>query len=469
VLGVPLFGRLTVRRAFCGVDSTLAASGIGMRDSPVKLGSMVSKYRILNLIGCGGCAWVFQATDNFLERDVAIKILHCKGGVTPEMLLLGRAEAKLLVKLHHANIVETFDAGMTENGLLFIVMELLVGRSLSAAMNETERMTENDALPIFLQVADAMKYAHSLGAIHRDLKPENIFVTQSGKAKVLDFGIAKIMDNGAPTSTKKDGWFGTLLYMSPEQVQCGEVSFGSDIYSLGILFWEVLGGVHPLLTDCGEPSMDEIAIMHTKKIPPSIHGFRTDVSQRLSQIIDRAMSKKAQERYTQMSDFADALRECHAHRRMHRELPSDCNLPLTPQALRASIPTVSAPSGQFESKRTRLGVGALDTAANRTPICLGEQRLAKRLHWHQALILGGLMGIVAFGLASLSLALLKPIQLPTTASLLPATIPPERTVASASYGQFAPFFLTAPPTARDRNTDPTIAVGAHPEWRVPAP
>lgn len=468
MLRVPSFGRFAARRAFCGLERTLAASSIGMRDSPVKLGSMVSKYRIVNLIGCGGCAWVFQATDNFLERDVAIKILHCKGGVTPEMLVLGQAEAKLLVKLHHANIVETFDAGMTENGLLFIVMELLVGRSLSAAMHESERMTENDALPIFLQVAEAMTYAHSLGAIHRDLKPENIFVTKSGKAKVLDFGIATIMDKGAPAPTKRDGWFGTLLYMSPEQVQCAEVSFGSDVYSLGMLFWEVLGGVHPLLTDCGEASMDEVAMMHINKVPPSIHGFRTDVSQHLSQIIDRAISKKAQDRYTKMSDFADALRECHEHCRTHPKLASDNNLPRSPQAIRASLPTVSATWTQSESKQTRLGLGTMA----RTPMGLGNQQLAKRLHWHQALILGGLMGIVAFGLATLSLALLKPMPLPTAATGPPVTIPSEPIVTlapSASYGQFAPFFLMAPPTSRDRNTAPTIAIGSQPEWPVLAP
>jgi len=430
-----------------------------MRDSPVKLGSFVSKYRILNVIGCGGCAWVFQATDDFLGRDVAIKILHCTGGVTSEMLLLGQAEAKLLIKLHHANIVETFDAGMTDDGLLFIVMELLVGRSLFAAMHECERMPENDALPIFLQVADAMTYAHSLGAIHRDLKPDNIFVTKSGNAKVLDFGIAKIMENGAPASTKKDGWFGTLLYMSPEQVQCADVSFGSDIYSLGMLFWEVLAGVHPLLTDCGEPSMDKIAMMHTNKIPPSIHGFRADVSQHLSRIIDRAISKKARDRYAKMSDFADALRECYAHPRAHQQLPSGGTFPLTPQVIRGFAPTVSTIACvQSESKRTRMG--------------LGERQLAKRLRWHQALILGGLMGIAAFGIATLWLTFLKPTPMPTMATVPPVTIASGAIVTfapSVSYGQFTPFLPMTPSTARYNKTAPANAIGSQHEWSAPAP
>jgi len=430
----------------------------------------VSKYRILNVIGCGGCAWVFQATDTFLGRDVAIKILHCTGGVTPEMLLLGQAEAKLLIKLRHANIVETFDAGMTENGLLFIVMELLVGRSLFAAMHQAQRMTEKDALPMFLQVADAMAYAHSLGAIHRDLKPENIFVTKSGNAKVLDFGIAKIMDNNAPTSTNKDGWFGTLLYMSPEQVQCVEVSFGSDIYSLGMLFWEVLGGVHPLLTDCEEPSMEELAMMHINKIPPSLHGFRADVSQHLSCIIDRAISKNAQERHTKMSDFADALRECGAHQNAPQELPAGSTFPPAPQAIRGTIPNVSG-SVQFEPKRTRMGLGGKAVTANRTSMGLGERQLAKQLHWHQALILGGLMGIVAFGIATLWLVRLKSIPLPVMATI-PVAIDSEAIATFtplAKYGQLSPLFLMTYPTARDRKMGPAIAASSLPQWSVPVP
>jgi serine/threonine protein kinase len=292
----------------------MTARGTAVQESPVEIGSMVSKYQILDVIGRGGYAWVYRATDTFLGRDVAIKILHRAGGVTPDMLRRGQAEAKLLIRLRHPNIVETFDAGMTDRGLLFIVMELLVGRSLFAALRELGRLTEDEALPIFIQIAEAVAYAHSMGAIHRDLKPENIFITANEGAKVLDFGIAKITDDGVPVTTKKDVWLGTVLYMSPEQVQGWHVSFGSDIYSLGTVFWEVLGGVHPMLLGCEAPTHMAVAVRHTTEIPPPIHKYRTDVSKDLSRVVDKAIAKKVTERYTTMAEFAATLRDYQASR-----------------------------------------------------------------------------------------------------------------------------------------------------------
>ncbi len=281
-----------------------------LKDLPLPLGSMLLKYQLESVIGRGGYAWVYRGHDTFIGRDVAIKILHRHGGVTDDMLRRGQAEAKLLSRLRHPNIVEIFDAGVSDQRLLCIIMELLVGRSLHASLRAHARLTMAEGLPLFIEVADAIETAHQQGAIHRDIKPENIFIVEGNHAKVLDFGIAKITDGGDPLTTKRDVMIGTLLYMSPEQIQGHHLTPSSDIYSFGLVMYEAFGGTHPLLIDCPDASMRALTCKQLVEIPPSLESITKDIPRDLSRVVDRCISKKASERLSSMADLAKALRAC---------------------------------------------------------------------------------------------------------------------------------------------------------------
>ncbi|MGE5784620.1 MAG: serine/threonine-protein kinase, partial [Myxococcales bacterium] len=213
---------------------------------PLKLGSRLRKYEIRQLIGQGGYASVYRARDTILKRDVAIKVIHRIGGVTDDMLRRGQAEAVFLNKTRHPGIVEVYDADVTDGGLFYIVMELLVGRSLHDVLHEHRRLAVEEALSLVVQVADAVNAAHQLGAIHRDLKPENIFVLSGNTTKILDFGIAKFVNDVGAKTTAKDALQGSVLYMSPEHVQGIKVGTRTDIYALGIILYRALLGEHPV-------------------------------------------------------------------------------------------------------------------------------------------------------------------------------------------------------------------------------
>jgi serine/threonine-protein kinase len=216
------------------------------RAGPLRLGEKFQKYVIRRLVGRGGHAWVCHGHDPFLERDVAIKVLHRPGGATRDMLRRGHAEAKLLYRLKHPNIVEVLDAGITDEGLLYIVMELLEGRTLREILRARGRLSVRDALPLFVRMTEGVEAAHSAGAIHRDLKPENVFLLHDNTPKILDFGIAKLVDSAGIT-TEKDVLHGTMLYMAPEQLDGYRATARSDVYAFGLTLYETLVGRHPCL------------------------------------------------------------------------------------------------------------------------------------------------------------------------------------------------------------------------------
>jgi serine/threonine-protein kinase len=283
---------------------------VDLQESPLQLGVKFLKYDVAGVIGRGGFAWVYRGHDSFMGRDVAIKILHRKGGVTDDMLRRGQAEAKLLSRLRHSNIVEIYDAGVSEQNLLYIIMELLVGRSLSSALHELGQLTLGEGLPLFLEIADAFETAHRMGAIHRDIKPENIFVTEGNHGKVLDFGIAKITDGGNPLTTNQGMMIGTMKYMSPEQVQGQRVTPSSDIYCLGLVMYEAFSGIHPCFVNTDDASYRALAYKQVVEIPPSLDSVAKGIPRELSRLVDRCISKRVSERYQSMAELVKALQAC---------------------------------------------------------------------------------------------------------------------------------------------------------------
>jgi serine/threonine protein kinase len=285
---------------------------IELNESPLQLGGKFLKYDVSSVIGRGGFAWVYRGYDAFMGRDVAIKILHRKGGVTDDMLRRGQAEAKLLSRLRHPHIVEIYDAGVSDQNLLYIIMELLVGRSLNSVLQSESRLTLSEGLPLFLEIADAFETAHRMGAIHRDIKPDNIFVTDGNHAKVLDFGIAKITDGSNPLTTNQGMMIGTMKYMSPEQVQGQRVTPSSDIYCLGLVMYEAFGGIHPCFVNTDDASYRALAYKQIVEIPPSLESIAKGIPRELSRLVDRCISKRISERFQSMAELVKALQACAA-------------------------------------------------------------------------------------------------------------------------------------------------------------
>jgi serine/threonine protein kinase len=276
-------------------------------DGPLRPGTRFGKFNIIKRIGQGGYASVYHAFDTILQRNVAIKVLHRVGGVSADMLRRGVVEAQLMCQLHHENIVKVYDANITDDGQLYLVMELLLGRTLFQVLRHYERLAVEEVYSIGIQIADAVETAHRSGAIHRDLKPENVFITEGNVVKVLDFGIAKVVHGVRGNTTRPDAIQGTLLYMSPEQISAHKLTGRSDIYALGCILFESLSGTHPCLLKNPDPDMLAVAWLQAYEIPPALDSIAPYCPRHLSRIISQSLAKRADERQSSMLELKEAL------------------------------------------------------------------------------------------------------------------------------------------------------------------
>jgi len=282
-----------------------------MEGGPLNPGQTFMSYEIGPLIGHGGHAWVYQAFHRFMRRDVAIKVLRSKEDINKDRLRRGQVEAQIESRIRHPNIVEVFDAGLTDDGLFYIVMELLRGRSLHDALTARGRLDVDEALRLAIQIAEGMQAAHDQGIIHRDLKPANIFLMAQNQLKIIDFGIAKVLDTAGFT-TEKDMVLGTLYYMSPEQIQARPLTPRTDVFSLGVILYEALAGEHPiqpLLTDT-EPSFFEVSRAVVTKQPARLDAQYPHVPRPVAALVHQAMAKVAEQRFSSMNELIAACREC---------------------------------------------------------------------------------------------------------------------------------------------------------------
>ena len=267
-------------------------------------GQIIQNYRIGKLIGEGGMGNVYLGSHNHIERKVAIKVLNPNLARNPEIRERFKNEAATLSKLHHPNIVELYDYVESPRGL-FLMMEFAEGLPLDRYIQEiTGPVPENKAVPLFDQILQGVAYAHERGVVHRDIKPSNIIINPDGKVKILDFGIAKIVNDPDHKLTKTGTKLGTVLYMSPEQVKGKDVDKRTDIYSLGITLFQILTGKCPYNDELSEY---EVYKQIVEEPLPSARSIYPGVTHSMEMVIKKASEKNPDQRFSDCEEFRKAI------------------------------------------------------------------------------------------------------------------------------------------------------------------
>ena len=253
---------------------------------------LAGRYEIIEKIGEGGMAYVYKARDNFLNRYVAIKVLKNEFSKDEVFVKRFRTEAQSAASLIHPNIVSVFDVG-EDKGISYIVMELLESKTLKDYIQAKGPLSSELTLKIAAQIASALEAAHKAHIVHRDIKPQNIMLNQNLVAKVTDFGIAKVANTSTATITSFGKTMGSVHYFSPEHAKGGYTDAKSDLYSLGVVMYEMVTGKLPFDAD----SPVSVALKHIQEIPIEPKKINPNVSQALNQIIMKAMEKSTANRY----------------------------------------------------------------------------------------------------------------------------------------------------------------------------
>jgi serine/threonine-protein kinase len=262
------------------------------------------RYRVISRLGSGGMADVFLAEDQQLGRQVAVKLLHRRFAEDPGFVERFRREAQSAAGLQHPNVVSVYDRGSFD-GTYYIAMEYLPGRSLKQVIREEAPLDPIRAIDITIQILKAARFAHRRGVIHRDLKPHNVIVDDSGHAKVTDFGIARA---GASDMTETGSIMGTAQYLSPEQAQGHPVSAGSDVYSVGVVLYELLTGRVPF---DGESAVT-IALKHVSESPQPPRLINPAIPPELEQVVLWSLNKDPSDRPADADQLITALQQCRA-------------------------------------------------------------------------------------------------------------------------------------------------------------
>lgn len=261
------------------------------------------RYQIIKSIGEGGMANVYLAYDTILDRNVAVKVLRGDLATDEKFVRRFQREALSASSLSHPNIVEVYDVG-EDNGQYYIVMEYIEGCQLKQLLKKRGRLTLSEVIDIMLQITDGLSVAHDAYIIHRDIKPQNIMILDSGLVKITDFGIAMAMNSTQLTQT--NSVMGSVHYLPPEQANGKGSTLQSDIYSMGILMYELLTGELPYKGD----NAVEIALKHLKEKIPSVRDKYPEIPQSVENIIIKATAKNPKNRYADARSMNEDLRTC---------------------------------------------------------------------------------------------------------------------------------------------------------------
>jgi len=264
-------------------------------------GQMLGPYRIITQIGKGGMANVYKAYQPSVDRYVAIKVLPSQLAESQEFATRFHQEARIIAKLEHPHILPVFDYGESD-GVAYFVMRYLDAGTLRDKMEAKHPLPLNDIDRIFTQLADALSYAHSFGIIHRDLKPANALIDSHGNIFLTDFGIARLLESASPRLTQTDAIMGTPAYISPEQAQGLDVDQRSDIYSLGIILYEMVTGGVPFVAD----TPLAVLFKHISDPLPLPSIVKPDIPPSIEKVILKALAKDPKDRFSSAGEFVAA-------------------------------------------------------------------------------------------------------------------------------------------------------------------
>ena len=265
------------------------------------VGRTVGSYELTAKLGEGGMGAVYKGVDLMVEREVAIKVLRPEIARQPEILERFRAEAVALAKLNHPHIA-TLYSFFREGDEYYMVMEFVMGRTLDAIIKESSPLPCAVAVVIASQVLEAVEHAHSHGILHRDIKPPNIMLTGSGQVKVMDFGIARLL--GQARLTREGCAYGTLEYLAPERIRGEEGDVRSDLYSVGVVLYEMLSSHSPF----SRTTEFEMMRAQLEDAPPAFAEFGLfSIPPKLEMVVNRALAKARDERFSSAAEFRSAL------------------------------------------------------------------------------------------------------------------------------------------------------------------
>jgi eukaryotic-like serine/threonine-protein kinase len=271
------------------------------RSSSSMIGTVLSgRYRLEAKLGSGGMSTVFLANDETLDRAVAVKVMHREMSEQADQLERFRQEARAVAKLSHPNVVSVIDAG-EDGGHPYIVFEYVEGETLKQRISRVGALDTQEAIAYAIEVARGLSVAHARHMVHRDIKPQNILIDSEGRAKLTDFGISRQLEQTGMTATGRV--LGTTDYVAPEQAMGQGADPRSDIYSLGVVLYEMLVGQVPFHAD----SQVGVAMKHVNEELPDVQRRRPEVSAAVALVVERATAKKVEERYQQVGEMIDDL------------------------------------------------------------------------------------------------------------------------------------------------------------------
>jgi serine/threonine-protein kinase len=397
----------------------------------------IGRYDIIEMVGRGGMGVLYRARDPMLERDVALKMMLVDFTMDQSARERFQREAKAVARLQHRNVVTIHELG-EHDGAPYIVMEFLSGSDLEVLLVGEKPMPLADKLDVAIQLCEGLGYAHEQGIVHRDIKPSNVRVLEDGTVKILDFGIAKF---AVSTVTQSGTIMGTASYMSPEQIMGQPVDGRADLFSAGVLLFELLAGRKPFQ---GEQATAVVyQIMNVE--PPTVRSQVPDLPEALDEIVSRALQKKADDRYSRASEMASDLQMV----KMMLDLPLNSGEGASAAAGMAGTPSV----GSAKLYATTIGMKNPATALVQTPMRGSAEaaaadaapRAAHGANRSGLLWVGAAVAVVAIGLAAMYFMRSgEPAAAPASASVTaPANpVPPPPPPAQTGPASKAP--ATAP-------------------------